>query len=321
MKSKLKGFTLVELVVVMALISILMVAIMNMFKPIRETYVDSTQYEAQRTAQNGVVQYVTESVRYATDLGIYNKNASSAQAAVELFATEYCKNVGILDKTTGALVSPYTNDDKDDVVDEIKKYAEVLIIDNDTAHYTKGHWGRLIRRKVNMDPSSASAVGSDPTINIGVAGTINPTSATEWRTALGEAYYGENTYQINILINDADSNGISDDGMLNVSVVSTRNGKRDISNMGKENVITGTNDTLTSKGSWQVTRGGVLCRNLVGSSSNGVKKSGVFDFQNYSGSSNQMNVKTYIIFLNNNENNKGKDMVEKVVKTVTESHS
>lgn len=321
MKSKLKGFTLVELVVVMALISILMVAIMNMFKPIRETYVDSTQYEAQRTAQNGVVQYVTESLRYATDLGIYNKDVSSAQNAVELFAKEYCKNVGILEKKpdgTYDLISPYTAADQTKVTDEIKKYAEVLIIDNKTGHYTKGHWGRLIRRKVNMDPSSATAVGSDPTINIGDAGIINPTSAKEWRTALGEAYYGENTYQINILINDDDGNNVSDDGMLNVAVISTRNGKRDISNAGKENTVTGVNDTF--KGSGQVTRGGVLCRNLV-SNNNGVKKSGVFDFQNYTGSSNGINVRTYIIFLNNNENNKGKDMVEKVVKTVTDSHS
>ena len=54
MKSKFKGFTLVELILVMAIMSILMLAIMNMFKPIREIYVDSTQYEAQRTAQNGV---------------------------------------------------------------------------------------------------------------------------------------------------------------------------------------------------------------------------------------------------------------------------
>lgn len=327
MKSKLKGFTLVELVVVMALISILMAAIMNMFRPIRDTYVDTTQYEAQRTAQNGVIQYVTESVRFATDLGIYNQGVSSAQDAVDKFATEYCKNIGVLDKTTGALVSPYTAADQTQITNEIKKYAEVIIIDNKTAHYTKGHWGRLIRRKVKMDPATAAAVGADPVINIGDAGTINPTSAGEWRTALGEAYYGENTYQINILINDADGNDISDDGMLNVSVISTRNGKRDISNAGKENYATGTNDSQTTKGgtavkgTGQITRGGVLCRNLVGSANKGVKNSGVFDFKNYSGSSNGMNVTTYIIFLNNNENNKGKDMVEKVVKTVTEAHS
>ncbi|MDE5741426.1 MAG: type II secretion system GspH family protein [Oscillospiraceae bacterium] len=323
MKSKLNGFTLVELIVVMALMAILMVAIMNMFRPIRETYVDSTQYEAQRTAQNGVVQYITESVRYATDLGIYNTSVSSAQDAVEFFATEYCKNAGILDKTTGAPVSPYTSDDVDDITAEIQKYAEVIIIDNDTAHYNKGFWGRIIRRKVDLNPATASAVGSDPTITTGIAQTIDVASMDEWRTALGEAYYGENTFQINIIVNDTDSDGNMDgkDGMLNVSVVSTRNGKRDISNAGKENNMTGSNDTLTAKGAGQITRGGVLCRNLVSTGSNGVKKSGVFDFSKYSGSSNTPGVTTYIVFLNNNENSKEKDLVEKVVKTVKDSHS
>lgn len=323
MKSKLKGFTLVELVVVMALISILMAAIMNMFKPIRDTYVDSTLYETQRTAQNGVVQYITESIRYATDLGIYNTDTSSAQVAVEKFAKEYCKKAGILNETTGALISPYTAADETAVTDEIKKYAEVIIIDNDTGHYSKNYWGRIIRRKVDLDPTTASAVGSDPTIDIGVAQTINPASADEWRTALGEAYYGENSFMINVLVSDTDGDLVMDgkDGIITVSVVSTRNGKRDISNAGKETTITGHNATLTSASGGQVTKGGVLCRNLVGNGNNGVKKSGVFDFSKHSGSTQTPGMTTYIVFLNNNENCKEKDLVEKVVKTVKDSHA
>ena len=71
MNKKFKGFTLIELIAVMAILVILMAAIMNMFKPIRETYVDATLYESQRTAQNGVVQYIAESVRYSHSLGLY----------------------------------------------------------------------------------------------------------------------------------------------------------------------------------------------------------------------------------------------------------
>ena len=52
------------LIIVMAILTMLMAAIMQMFKPIRETYVDATLYENQRTVQNGVIQYISESVRY-----------------------------------------------------------------------------------------------------------------------------------------------------------------------------------------------------------------------------------------------------------------
>ena len=55
-KSQLKGFTLVELIVVMAIMAIFMVAVAMMWQPIRDVYVDSTLYETRRTAQYGVSQ-------------------------------------------------------------------------------------------------------------------------------------------------------------------------------------------------------------------------------------------------------------------------
>ena len=42
MKKKFKAFTLIELIIVMAIFGILMAGLMNFFSPIRETYVDST---------------------------------------------------------------------------------------------------------------------------------------------------------------------------------------------------------------------------------------------------------------------------------------
>lgn len=84
MKKIIKGFTLIELIVVMAIISILMVGIMQMMKPIRAAYVDSTYFESQRNTQNGMVKYISESVRYATKLGVYYKPTTMG-AAVKAF--------------------------------------------------------------------------------------------------------------------------------------------------------------------------------------------------------------------------------------------
>lgn len=263
MRIKLKGFTLVELVVVMAIMSILMLGIMQMFKPIRTIYVDSTQYEAQRTAQNGVIQYITESVRFSTDMGIYNDGVTSASAAVDEFILKYCAANGV----SGT-----------DVESAIKKNAEIIIIDNSTEHQyaSKKYTGRLIRRK---GVGTATTVAADP--------ALTAAATADWRIALGEAYYGSNTFNINLAVKDDDSDGSVDDGMLTVSVQSTKNGKRDISNAANETTLTD-----------NITKSGVLCRNLVGGS-NGVVKPGIFDVEKYNGGSATSGTKTYIVFLNN----------------------
>ena len=267
MKNKFKGFTLVELIIVMAIMSILMLAIMNMFKPIREIYVDSTQYEAQRTAQNGVVQYVTESVRFATDMGVYN-DVSTAQAAAKAFAEAYCDANGY-DKTDAGNLN------------KIYKHVEIMIIDNKTTHYGKNFTGRLIRRKVDGTSSSVSEPAFSGTNNI-----VVPSATNTWRTALGEAYYGENTFYVTFDTSE------SADGMLTVNVVSTRNGKRDISNA----KITSTDVTSSN-----ITKGGVLCRNLV-SGSYGVSAAGIYDV-NYTANNSK---NAYIVFVNKD----GKDAIE-----------
>lgn len=292
MKNKLKGFTLVELIVVMAIMSILMLAIVKMFQPIRDTYVDTTQYEAQRTSHNGVIQYITESVRFSTDMGIYNGGVTSASAAVDDFASAFCINNSITD-ASGVALAPYDDSGElTDIKNEIKKYAEIIIIDNKTSHTynSKAYSGRIIRRKFPATPSAA--VPSDATL---------PTrsATTDWRIALGEAYYGSNTYSINLTVNDSNGDGTSDDGMINISVQSTKNGKRDISNAGKETTITN-----------NVTRGGVLCRNLI-QGSDGVAKQGIYDVSKYSGSSATSGTKTYIVFLDKD----GRDAVDTVITT------
>lgn len=294
MKNKLKGFTLVELIVVMAIMGILMLAIMNMFKPIRSMYVDSTQFEAQRTAQNGVVQYITETVRYATDMGVYN-NVSKADDAAKAFAVAYCDANGY-DKTDGG-----------GNLEKIKKHVEVIIIDNTEKRYSKNFTGRLIRRKVDATLATASNV-KDPafTTTSNSNKVIVPSTANMWRTALGESYYGENTYYITL-----DTSG-STNGMLAVSVASTKNGKRDISQKGKEkDFVDVDGNTLISASSVQtainsnkiaVTRGGVLCRNLVDSSGHGVNSKGIYD-TNYTADNTK---NAYIVFVDK----KGKDAIE-----------
>lgn len=276
MKKLLKGFTLVELIIVMAILTILMTAILAMFKPVRSTYVDSTLYESQRTAQNGIVQYITESVRFSTDLGIYSKDqVTNASGAVNAFAAKYCTENGI---TVAADVTTAT--------DYIKEHAEIIIIDNENAYaYKNEDWhGRIIRRKIL---ETAPGAGSYKPITDGVYSESASPYGTGWRIALGSAYYGDRNYTV--ALEDGDTSNAdwkAVDG-VKISVAS-------YSKIGKDNT-----GAVIEKGALVTTNGEVLCKNQ--SVANGMfdtskctnaAASPAFKTQTATGT------KVYIVFLN-----------------------
>lgn len=124
---KFKGFTLIELIVVMAVMSILMVGIMQMMRPIRDTYVDSTYYEAQRNTQNGIATYIGESIRYATNIGIYTEGTAGGVASL----SDAISDFGTMSEVT-----------------DTSKY-NVIEIDNNTAYNFNNAtcYGRILRSK------------------------------------------------------------------------------------------------------------------------------------------------------------------------------
>lgn len=259
---KLKGFTLVELIIVMFILAILMTAILQMFKPIRQTYVDSTLYESRRTAQNGVIQYITESIRYSTDLGMYTKDkVSNVTGAVDAFTKAYLEANGV-SAADAANPSMYTA-----TKDAIKKNAEVIIIDNTEDAYTFGndpidntYTGRILRRKVDGTTSITNAAET--------------AGSAECRLALGAAYYGESDFSITFgITQDASNEGKPDDG-IKVTVASG-------AKSGLDDVAVISNNGL------------VLCKNHCS------PINGMFDTVNYnSASASGANTKVYIVYIN-----------------------
>ncbi len=279
MKKLLKGFTLVELIIVMAILTILMTAILAMFKPVRSTYVDATLYENQRTAQNGIVKYITESVRYSTDLGIYSKDqVTNASGAVNAFAAKYCTENGI---TVAADVTAATN--------YIKSHAEIIIIDNQNAYEFKNEdWhGRIIRRKI-VETTLGSGSFKPITDGIYSETAASPYYGTGWRVALGSAYYGDRNYTI--ALEDGDNTSNTDwkavDG-VKISVAS-------YSKIGKDNA-----GAVLEKGALVTTNGEVLCKNQS-------VANGMFDTSKCTNAATSPAFKTqtatgtkvYIVFLN-----------------------
>ncbi|MDR0992146.1 MAG: prepilin-type N-terminal cleavage/methylation domain-containing protein [Ruminococcus sp.] len=178
MKTKLKAFTLIELIVVMAILMIMMAAIMKFFEPIRQVYNDATYYEQRRSVTNSMCKYTTESIRYAKFLGIYSQSEvgvaadpkAGAIAAVNRFKTSLANN------EEGGVVKP--------IIIKANTVINVIELDYGKQYYAtsvynnKNYDGRLYRTKGEWSVS-------------GTSGTYTPTNT---HLAFGQGYYGANNY-------------------------------------------------------------------------------------------------------------------------------
>ena len=83
MKQKLKAFTLIELIVAIAVFGILMTGIVKMIEPLSSTATSAAVLNNQRTVENSIVTYIGENVRYANNLAIIE--GGTADEAVNKF--------------------------------------------------------------------------------------------------------------------------------------------------------------------------------------------------------------------------------------------
>ena len=301
---KLKGFTLVELIIVMAILAILMAAIMQMFKPIRETYVDSTLYENQRTVQNGMTQYISESVRYATNLGLYTSDKKgTVKDAVDAFADAYITANNIVD-IPAVMGPPYEapKPNATNTKEAIERCAEVIIIDQST-EYTynniKGWKGRILRRK--LIPETSYTEGTDPAYKkykVITNDAEDVTNTDECRMALGDAYYGDRLYTVKLFCGNPTKINPSTKELLPSETWEAKDGIGiTVASYSKLAHISG---GVTEKGAYVTTTGDVMCKNLAGSADHGVSKAGIFDIANFNSSALTAgsNTKIYIVYLN-----------------------
>lgn len=298
---KLKGFTLIELIIVMAILSILMIAIMQMFKPIRSTYVDATMYEKQRTAQNGMIQYISESVRYATDMGLYTKDKKgSVTAAVDAFADAYIAANNLVD------VDP-THQYKTNAKKAIQCYAEVIIIDKTTDYtFNNVKWkGRILRRKF-IDAASGSTYKYKPI----TANAEDYKKTEECRIAMGASYYGDRNYTVNIKCGNPKKYVLDSKGKPTETLKTGETWKADdgiMLTVASYSKAQRSGAAVTEKGAYVETKGDVLCKNLAGTSGYGIAKAGVFDIANFNSAAPSGNNTIYIVYLN-----PGKDGIDAV---------
>ena len=181
---KLKGFTLIELIIVLAIFVSVLTAILQLMEPVNEVYADTVMYESQRTAEQGIADYITESLRYSQRASIidhgetvtYRDGSTTRTISSEADAVDYFANKNDLD-----LTDP-----------DVAARINVIRIDRTTTYTDKGftYTGRLIRRK-GWDPSVTPLTG---TVDIDDVKTNYTTSSLYM--ALGPDYYGKDSYSI-----------------------------------------------------------------------------------------------------------------------------
>lgn len=83
MKKKFKAFTLVELIVAIAVFGILMTGVIKMIEPLSSTTTNAAVLNNQRNVENAIVTYIGENIRYASNLAIIQ--GGTAEEAVQMF--------------------------------------------------------------------------------------------------------------------------------------------------------------------------------------------------------------------------------------------
>ena len=220
MKKTLKAFTLVEMIIVVAIFGILMAGLMNFYAPIKQTYADSTMYEKMRTSQNGILEYLCESTRYADNIKGEPMLTMYDQGGKVEFEDGSTATVSTAKSAVDALLKEHSIDMTTDKGKELADRIHVIVI-NRTDNYTAAgeskataqgfgsgnanitYKGRIITNIPYIDRRTGPTDHASDTTKIfsntdtGLRTSSGGTSGITYM-ALGAGYYGASNYQIYI---------------------------------------------------------------------------------------------------------------------------
>jgi len=201
---KLKGFTLVELILVIGLMSVLMVMVGLILKPISQVFADTTAYTEDRYVIDGMSQYLDENLKYADKiLLIYDKDYLPLSEGGSYEMEAIAEKMDVNFKTmTSAEKAAY-----------LKRIQGIAIINDCSANVGNAGLGQVYDIDDFTDNSGIQQMG-----RIYKSAYVDG-SRKEWLVG-GEAFYGNSSYFINIEGADSDSNGHIDSGDLRYTIYS-----------------------------------------------------------------------------------------------------
>lgn len=169
MKKKLKAFTLIELIVAIAVFGILMAGIVRMIEPLSSTASSSAVLNNQRNVENAIVTYLGENLRYASNLAIIKGGTpdNAVQKFIDLAPSDYSGKQ--IDYTVAA------NKDK----------IRVIAFDgsNDYTYKNNNFTGRLI----------STIEGKSGSLNFGYSNLSSDGTKNQY-LVFGDEYYAQGDY-------------------------------------------------------------------------------------------------------------------------------
>ena len=114
-RKSVKGFTLIELIIVMAIFGIIMTALIQFVNPVEKAYNSTELMSQQRYAQNNMIKYVTESTKYANAVCIIESSTiQSPQDARAFYWNNIISKMSYVDEIDSsgvAQMAPYVASD------------------------------------------------------------------------------------------------------------------------------------------------------------------------------------------------------------------
>ncbi|MCM1314886.1 MAG: prepilin-type N-terminal cleavage/methylation domain-containing protein [Prevotella sp.] len=178
-KKNLKGFTLVELIVVMAVFGIIMLGAMQFLSPVSRMMKGASLQESNSATVDNIKRYFESTLRYASAVYVHNGDLKKYHEvtgdAVVLGGTEEARQTQAVKK----FVNDYFKDKADSHNDPIKGEVHLMKIDNDNggkiteslfsfeAGYTYYNWnGTDAWDSSDIEPASVNLTSFDqPVIN------------------------------------------------------------------------------------------------------------------------------------------------------------
>lgn len=181
MKKKLKAFTLVELIVAIAVFGILMTGIVKMIEPMSNAATNASVLNNQRNVENAIVTYIGENLRYASNLAII-EGGTADEAVNKFISLGPCDTKGYQIDYTSAINGPAN-----------KAKIKVLAFDTTNTYPYKNHdfTGRLISK---VDGKSGS-------LDFSYA-SLNSSGSTNQYLVFGDDYYAQGDYFLKACISD-----------------------------------------------------------------------------------------------------------------------
>jgi prepilin-type N-terminal cleavage/methylation domain-containing protein len=213
LKKLLKGFTLMELIIVMAILVIIMGGLMQFFTPIRSAYYEATSVDTKRNTCNSMTKYVTENLRYAQFVGVYsskesvNSRTTPGGVTIEGVGTIGTNQQGAQKAAQQLLNEIYKDSSlslREDQIDYLAPRIRVIMLDY-TAQSASAqpifnsdfnnntYSGRLWRFEFDKTLSTGDY---NPTNTANRPGTLALPSF--YHMAFGRAYYGANDFGLTV---------------------------------------------------------------------------------------------------------------------------